>query len=157
MAEYVDQAEVGSFRLTRTGLHVHLDVAVDARKHWELLGVLQKGEAWDCGEKTLRGNRRLPYNDLLRKAYSKWRRPLRVVIRLSAQEELKALPILLRHSPGMVLANRTYILSDSAVRALRRAGVKFTERCSDMLSRARKGAVDGERGRQQNQANNLLV
>lgn len=50
---------------------------------------------------------------------------MKVVIRLSAQEELKALPILLRHSPGMVLVNRTYILNDSAVRALRRAGVKF--------------------------------
>jgi len=70
---------------------------------------------------------------------------MKVVIRLTNQEELKALPILLRHSPGMVLANRTYILNEEAVRALRQAGVKFTELSSDTLSRARKGAVVGER------------
>jgi len=50
-----------------------------------------------------------------------------VVIRLSAREELKALPILLRHSPGMVLPERTYVLREEAVDALRRAGVRFTE------------------------------
>jgi hypothetical protein len=70
---------------------------------------------------------------------------MNMAIRLTAQQELKALPILLRHSPGMVLANRTYILSPAAVRAIRRAGVKFTELSSDILSAARKGAVAGER------------
>ena len=70
---------------------------------------------------------------------------MKVAIRLTAQAELKALPILLRHSPGKVLANRTYILSEEAIRALRRAGIKFTELSSDALSAARKGAVAGER------------
>ncbi len=52
---------------------------------------------------------------------------MRVAIQFSKREELKALPILLRHSPGMVLRNRIYIVAKEAVRALRRARVKFTE------------------------------
>jgi hypothetical protein len=70
---------------------------------------------------------------------------MNVVIRLTARQELKALPILLRHSAGMVLAKRTYILNPAAVRALRQAGVKFTELSNDILSSARKGALVGER------------
>ena len=49
------------------------------------------------------------------------------VIRLSPAEELKAIPILLRHSSGSILPDRTYVISESAVRALRAAGVRFTE------------------------------
>ncbi len=37
---------------------------------------------------------------------------MKVIIQLSRNEEAKALPILLRHSPGMVLRERTYVLSD---------------------------------------------
>lgn len=47
------------------------------------------------------------------------------VIRFTQREEAKALPILLRHSPGMVLDDRTYVLSSEAVSALRDAGVRF--------------------------------
>jgi hypothetical protein len=56
---------------------------------------------------------------------------MKVAIRLTAQAKLKALPILLRHSPGKVLANRTYILSEDAIRALRWADIKFTELSGD--------------------------
>jgi ABC-type hemin transport system substrate-binding protein len=52
---------------------------------------------------------------------------MNVVIQMSGQEELKALPILYRHSPGMVLPGRTYVISEEAVSALRQAGVQFTE------------------------------
>ncbi len=52
---------------------------------------------------------------------------MKVVLRFSAAEELKALPILLRHSPGTVLPDRTYIVSEEAARSLREAGVAFTE------------------------------
>jgi hypothetical protein len=50
---------------------------------------------------------------------------MKVVIQMSAREVLKALPILLRHSPGMVLPERNYILSEQALDALRQAGVRF--------------------------------
>jgi hypothetical protein len=52
---------------------------------------------------------------------------MKTVIRLSASEELKALPILLRHSPGSILPDRTYFISEAAAHALREAGIRFSE------------------------------
>ena len=52
---------------------------------------------------------------------------MKVVVRLTQEAEAMALPILLRHSPGMVLPERTYLVSDDALRALRNAHVPFTE------------------------------
>jgi len=43
---------------------------------------------------------------------------MKVIVHLTKEEEAKALPILLRHSPGMVLPHRTYVLSEDALRAL---------------------------------------
>jgi hypothetical protein len=50
-----------------------------------------------------------------------------IIIRLTSRNELRALPILLRRSPGAVLPDRTYVLRPEAVEALREAGVRFTE------------------------------
>jgi hypothetical protein len=50
-----------------------------------------------------------------------------VVIRFTAKEEAKALPIILRHSPGVILANRTYALSEQVVALLRTENIRFTE------------------------------
>ncbi len=50
---------------------------------------------------------------------------MKVAVQFSKREEAKALDILLRHSPGMILRNRIYVISEEAVRALRRARVKF--------------------------------
>ena len=52
---------------------------------------------------------------------------MKVMVHLTKEEEAKALPILLRHSPGMVLQHRTYVLSEDALRALRDANVRFSE------------------------------
>jgi hypothetical protein len=52
---------------------------------------------------------------------------MKVAIRFSAREEAKALPILLRHSAGMILPNRTYVITVEAMRALRKAGIEFTQ------------------------------
>jgi len=52
---------------------------------------------------------------------------MKVIVHLTKEEEAKALPILLRHSPGMVLPHRTYVLSENALRALRDANVRFSE------------------------------
>ena len=49
-----------------------------------------------------------------------------VVIRFSRREELKAFPVLFRHSPGTILRGRLYIIRQDAARALRDAGIKFT-------------------------------
>ena len=45
---------------------------------------------------------------------------MKLAIRFSKSEEAKALPILLRHSPGMVLPDRTYVLNAAAVSAFAR-------------------------------------
>jgi hypothetical protein len=52
---------------------------------------------------------------------------MKVIIRLTKDAEAKALPILLKHSPGMVLPQRTYLLAEDAIRALRQAGISFSE------------------------------
>lgn len=50
-----------------------------------------------------------------------------VVVQFSAREEARALSVLLRHSPGMVLPERKYVISAEAAQALREAGVGFAE------------------------------
>jgi len=50
-----------------------------------------------------------------------------VVLQFTAADEALAIPILLRHSPGTILANRTYVVDDAAAKALRDAGVVFRE------------------------------
>ncbi len=57
---------------------------------------------------------------------------MKLIIRLSQHEELKALPILLRHSAGMVLPDSTYVVSQDAAQALRAAGVRFSEISSEV-------------------------
>jgi hypothetical protein len=68
-----------------------------------------------------------------------------VVIRFSATEELKALPILLRHSPGTILRDRTYILSPEAIQTLREEGIRFTTLGSESNPPRLEGVPAGER------------
>jgi hypothetical protein len=50
-----------------------------------------------------------------------------VVLQFTTDEEAKALPILLRHSPGTVLTDRTYIVENTVVQGLTDAGVFFCQ------------------------------
>lgn len=52
---------------------------------------------------------------------------MNVIIQLSEEDELKALDILLRHSPGTMLPNRTFVIDVSAAQALRDAGISYRE------------------------------
>jgi hypothetical protein len=70
---------------------------------------------------------------------------MKVVIRFSAKQEARALPILLRHSPGTVLSGRIYILSAEAVKALRDAGIEFAELGSEADAPGLEGVGSGER------------
>lgn len=70
---------------------------------------------------------------------------MKVVIQMTSREEAKTLPILYRHSPGMVLRDRIYILSEEAVDALRQAGVHYTELSRESDAPGLEGAVPGER------------
>lgn len=70
---------------------------------------------------------------------------MKVVVRFSSREEAKALPIILRHSPGMILPERTYILSEEVVQQLRNAKIKFTEISSEAITPFSSGVNAGER------------
>ena len=70
---------------------------------------------------------------------------MKAVVQFSTREELKALPILLRHSPGVMLRDRTYIISTDAAQALRAAGVRFKQLFSDADLPQPDGARVGER------------
>ena len=68
-----------------------------------------------------------------------------VVVQIVAADDAKAWNLLQRHSAGMALPNRTYVLNDDALKALREAGVRFTE-VSRGAGRPRvQGALAGER------------
>lgn len=70
---------------------------------------------------------------------------MKLLVRFSKSEEAKALPLILRHSPGMVLRDRTYVLSAQAVTALREAGVRFEEASTEADAPSLAGAVTGAR------------
>ena len=70
---------------------------------------------------------------------------MKTIIQLSEAEEAKALPLLLRHSPGTVLPNRTYMVSAEAAKQLREAGVQFTELSRESNTPSLEGVGSGER------------
>ena len=70
---------------------------------------------------------------------------MKVVIQLTKAEEAKALPILLRHSPGTVLPSRTYIINKEAVTKLRQSGIRFAELSRESIAPSLEGVGSGER------------
>jgi hypothetical protein len=70
---------------------------------------------------------------------------MKIIIQLSEAEEARALPVLLRHSPGTVLPNRLYVVSADAAKKLREAGVQFTELSRESNDSPIEGVGSGER------------
>ena len=70
---------------------------------------------------------------------------MRIVIQIATADDAKAWAVLQRHSPGMVLPNRTFVLLEEAVRALVEAGIRFTELSRDAVIGREEGALAGER------------
>lgn len=70
---------------------------------------------------------------------------MKVVIQMSEDEEVKALPILLRHSPGMILRNGTYVVTVDAARRLRQEGIEFAELGREAAAPGVEGVGSGER------------
>jgi hypothetical protein len=69
---------------------------------------------------------------------------MKIIIQLSTEEEAKALPILLRQSPGMILPERTYVLPEDVVGRLQNAGIRFTQLSREALAPSLE-EVAGER------------
>jgi hypothetical protein len=70
---------------------------------------------------------------------------MKMVLRFTKSEEAKALPILLRHSAGVILPDRTYVLGVEAVESLRAAGIRFEELGAETDAPSLAGAGTGER------------
>jgi len=66
------------------------------------------------------------------------------VIQISARDDAKAWALLQRQHYGVALPNRTFILPGEAVRALREAGIRFTEISRDGVL-GPSGVISGER------------
>jgi hypothetical protein len=52
---------------------------------------------------------------------------MRIVIRVTRCDSAKAWALWVRHSPGVAMPDRVFIVSEAAVRALREAGIRFSE------------------------------
>jgi hypothetical protein len=52
-----------------------------------------------------------------------WRLSMKLVIQVAESDDVRAWALLQRHSPGVALPNRTFVVSEQAVEALRREGV----------------------------------
>jgi hypothetical protein len=52
---------------------------------------------------------------------------MKTVIQVSPRDSAKAWSLLVRHSPGVALPDRVFVVSEEAVRALREAGIRFAE------------------------------
>jgi len=70
---------------------------------------------------------------------------MKTIVQMSEAEEAKALSLLLRHSPGTVLPNRIYVVSDEAAKNLREAGVQFTELIRESTAPHLEGVDSSER------------
>lgn len=70
---------------------------------------------------------------------------MKAVIRLTKREETKALPILWRHSQGVVLPDRTYVISEETARALTDSGIQLTELSRETDAPLADGAEISER------------
>ncbi len=70
---------------------------------------------------------------------------MNTVIQFSVSEETKALPILLRHSRGTILPDRTYVVTEDAARALRQAGIRFSVLSRESVAPSIQGAGSSER------------
>lgn len=70
---------------------------------------------------------------------------MKAVIQFTKPEEARALPILLRHSAGAVLPNRTYVLDEEAVAELRTAGIRFVALSRESHAPSLEGVGSGER------------
>jgi hypothetical protein len=70
---------------------------------------------------------------------------MRIIIRVAAKDIARAWGLLVRHSPGTALPNRTFIVSEKAALALRHAGIRFKEIGRDEAEPTAREIETGER------------
>ena len=70
---------------------------------------------------------------------------MRIRIQVLTADDAKAWGILMRHSPGEAYPDRTFVISEEAVEALRQAGIDFVELAQDEAKAGFPGMISGER------------
>jgi len=70
---------------------------------------------------------------------------MKAVIQFTKPEEARALPLLLRHSAGTVLPNRTYVLDEEVLGELRKSGIRFVTLSQESCAPGLEGVGSGER------------
>lgn len=70
---------------------------------------------------------------------------MKVVIQIAKVDDARAWAVLQRHSPGVALPNRTFVVSEEAVEALRVAGIHVTVLRDDAHALTEEGVASGER------------
>lgn len=56
---------------------------------------------------------------------------MKVVIQVTMEDDAKAWALMLSHSPGVALPNRTFVVLEELIHALRAAGIYFSELSRD--------------------------
>lgn len=70
---------------------------------------------------------------------------MKAVIQFTKPEEARALPILLRHSAGAILPNRTYVLNEEVLAELRKSGIRFVALSRESHAPSLEEVGSGER------------
>jgi hypothetical protein len=70
---------------------------------------------------------------------------MNVVIQIAEQDDARAWGLLQRHSPGIALPNRTFVVSEAVIVALRQAGIAFDILSNTPIAPREEGVVTGER------------
>ena len=70
---------------------------------------------------------------------------VKAVIQFTKPEEARALPILLRHSAGTILPDRTYVLDEESLAELRKSGIRFVTLSHESCAPGLEGVESGER------------
>jgi hypothetical protein len=70
---------------------------------------------------------------------------MKIVIQVATAHDAKAWAILQRHSPGVALPNRTFVVSEGAADELRQAGIQFHVLSDQPQMLTGEGVATGER------------
>jgi hypothetical protein len=70
---------------------------------------------------------------------------MKMVIQVAQRDDARAWSLLQRHSPGVALPNRTFVISHEAADALREEGVRFVVLSSRSDAPVEEGVAAGER------------
>ncbi|MCH7726714.1 MAG: hypothetical protein IH991_09575 [Planctomycetes bacterium] len=70
---------------------------------------------------------------------------MKLVIQIAESDDARAWALLQRHSPGVALPDRTFVVGNEAAVALRDAGIHFSVLSTDAATMTDEGVATGER------------